>query len=66
MAMDDELDRRQAIATAIAAELERQARAGASRIDVDALAGAIDEMLDPPPPASEGKRPYELNATNDG
>jgi len=64
--MDDGSNRRQAIATAIAAELERQARAGASRIDVDALAGVIDEALDPTPPVSEGKRPYELNATNDG
>jgi len=65
MAMDDEGGRRQAIATAIAAELERQARAGEPRVDVEALAEAIDEALDPPPPANEGRRPEELNATND-
>ena len=65
MAMDDETGRRQAIATAITAELERQALAGASRVDIDALAQAIDEALDPPPPANEGRHPDELNATND-
>ncbi|MGB3336268.1 MAG: hypothetical protein WBA73_03720 [Devosia sp.] len=65
MAMDDESGRRQAIATAIKAELERQALAGAPRVDVDALAQAIDEALDPPPPANEGRHPDELNATND-
>jgi hypothetical protein len=63
--MDDEGGRRQAIATAITAELERQALAGASRVDIDALAQAIDEALDPPPPANEGRHPDELNATND-
>jgi hypothetical protein len=63
--MDDETGRRQAIATAITAELERQALAGASRVDIDALAQAIDEALDPPPPANEGRHPDELNATND-
>jgi len=57
--------RRQAIATALAAELERQARSGASRIDVDALAKAVEQALDPVPPAAEGRRPSELNATND-
>lgn len=65
MAMDDENDRRQAIATAIKAELERQAQNGAVRIDVDALAEAIDIALDPPAPAGEGRHPDELNATND-
>lgn len=65
MAMDDETDRRQAIATAIVAELERQARDGEPRVDVDALAEAIDLALAPAPPASEGRRPEELNATND-
>ena len=65
MEMADENDRRQAIATAISAELERQALAGAGRVDVEALATAIDEALDPVAPASEGKRPDELNATND-
>lgn len=57
--------RHQAIATALAAEIERQAQSGASRIDVEALASAVEVALDPPPPASEGKRPSELNATND-
>ena len=65
MEMADQTDRRQAIATAISAELERQALAGAARIDVEALASAIDIALDPAPPASEGKHPDELNATND-
>ncbi|MBU1337267.1 MAG: hypothetical protein KJ944_15450 [Alphaproteobacteria bacterium] len=66
MAMDsDEGVRRQAIATAIAAELDRQAREGATRVDIEALAEAIDIALDPVPPVSEGKRPQELNATND-
>lgn len=66
MAMDDdEGDRRQAIATAIAGELERQAQDGAVRIDIEALAEAIDIALDPPAPADEGRRPDELNATND-
>jgi hypothetical protein len=61
----DVTDRRQAIATAISAELERQALAGAARVDVEALAGAIEEALDPGPPANEGRHPDELNATND-
>jgi hypothetical protein len=66
MAIADENDRRQAIATAIAAELERQALAGHVRVDVQSLASAVDEALDPSPPTGEGKRPEELNATNDG
>jgi len=65
MAEDNSGIRRQAIATALAAEIERQAQTGASRIDVEALAEAVDMALDPVPPASEGKRPAELNATND-
>lgn len=65
MEMADYPDRRQAIVTAISAELERQASAGAVRVDVEALASAIDEALDPAPPASEGRHPDELNATND-
>ena len=65
MAMDDEAGgaRHETIATAITAELERQARDGAVRIDVEALAAAIDKALDPP--ADEGTRPEDLNATND-
>ena len=57
--------RRQALVTAITAELERQAQTGAARIDVEALAEAIETSIDPGPPAAEGKRPSELNATND-
>lgn len=57
--------RHQAIVTALSAEIERQAQSGASRIDVEALASAVGLALDPAPPASEGKRPSELNATND-
>jgi hypothetical protein len=59
--------RRRAIATAIAAELERQARTGAARIDVEALAGAVETALNPVPPMAEaeGRHPSELNATND-
>lgn len=57
--------RRQAIATAITAELDRQGKDGVSQIDVDALAEAVEIALDPVLPTSEGKRPGELNATND-
>lgn len=57
--------RRQRIATTIAAELERQARNGAPRVDIEALAGAIDDALEPDLPLAEGKRPEDLNATND-
>lgn len=58
--------RRQAIITAITAELERQASDGEPRVNVEALAEAIDSALDPVAPASEGTRPEDLNATNDG
>lgn len=57
--------RHQAIVTAIAAELERQAQSGALRIDVEALAAAVEEAIEPSPPLAEGKRPEDLNATND-
>lgn len=66
MAMDDEGGaRRETIASAIAAELERQARDGAPRVDIDALAEAIEDAIYPPVPADEGRHPDELNATND-
>jgi len=65
MAKDSGELRHQAIVTALASELERQADSGASRIDVDALAKAVERSLDPAPPAAEGRRPSELNATND-
>lgn len=57
--------RRQIIATAIAAELERQGIGSAERIDIDALAGAVEQALGTSAPEDEGKRPDELNATND-
>jgi hypothetical protein len=57
--------RRQAIATALTAEIERQASTGATRMDIEALAEAVDTALEPVPPASEGRRPADLNATND-
>lgn len=62
MAMASESERRQAIVTAIEAELQRQGRDG---IDVDALAEAVDIALEPVPPVSEGRHPDQLNATND-
>lgn len=65
MANEGESNRRQAIVTAIAAELERQAQKGEARVNVDALAEAIDVALEPMPPTAEGRHPYELNATND-
>ena len=65
----DAFDRRRTIAGIISAELERQAREGAMRIDVNALAGAIDEGINPDEPfnsfMAEGRRPQDLNATND-
>lgn len=57
---------RTAIATAITAELQRQAEDGAQRIDVEALADAVMQSIDPAPPVSEGQRPEELNSSNDG
>ncbi|WIY53059.1 hypothetical protein O9Z70_00490 [Devosia sp. YIM 151766] len=62
---EDSRARRHRIAEALSAEIERQARSGASRIDVGALAEAADEALEPDPVAATGKRPSELNATND-
>ena len=58
-------ERRQIIAMAVSAELERQARDGATRIDIEALAEAVDVALDMPAAAGEGRRPQDLNATND-
>lgn len=57
---------RTAIATALSAELQRQAEAGAQRVDVEALAEAVLRVLDPHPPLAEGQRPEELNSSNDG
>lgn len=58
-------DRRAAIAAAISAELQRQADGGATRIDVDALAAAVEAALVPGAAFAEGRRPEQLNATND-
>jgi hypothetical protein len=62
-------ERRQRIEAVIAAELQRQAASGAARIDVGAMASAIDAALaaeEPSEPAlDDGRRPDELNATND-
>lgn len=57
--------RRQALVTALAAELDRQAHAKASKIDVEALADAVEACLAQTEPTAEGKRPDELNSTND-
>ena len=56
--------RRAQIETAIAAELERQG-GDAISIDVGALAAAIEAVLGTQAPSDEGKRPDELNSTND-
>jgi hypothetical protein len=61
----DNPQRRQLILAALTEEFDRQAQTGASRIDVDALADAVDQALEPPSQVGEGKRPSELNATND-
>ena len=58
-------DRRLTITSALSDELERQAQAGATRIDIEALAEAVETALEPDRPVAEGKRPSELNATND-
>lgn len=60
------LERRARIAAAISRELDRQAHQNSSRIDVEAMAMAIDAVLDAPVPPTEGQHPQDLNATNDG
>lgn len=60
--------RRETIEGVISAELARQARIGARRVDVPALAKAIETAISAAEPETlmgEGKRPEELNATND-
>lgn len=56
------------IEAAVSAELHRQAQAGLSRIDVAAMAQAIDSAIAEAEPflMDEGKEPDELNASNDG
>ncbi|WP_035102076.1 hypothetical protein [Devosia sp. LC5] len=58
---------RAVLAEAISDELDRQARQGAQRVDVTALVEVIESLLQAhaAPPADEGRRPEELNATND-
>ena len=68
MAITSPLDGRKEVLTdVISAELDRQAHEGAHRVDVPALAEAIEAVIEPTPdaPPAEGKRPEDLNATND-
>jgi hypothetical protein len=65
MATVSKSSRRAAIGAAIATELERLARDGAVRIDVEALADAIEVAIAGHSDVGEGKHPDELNATND-
>jgi hypothetical protein len=69
MASEPGPERRERIEAVIVAELERQAAAGAARIDVAAMAAAIEAALTAEEPAEpaldDGRRPEELNATND-
>jgi hypothetical protein len=62
--------RQQAIAVAISHELQRQAESGASRIDVEAMAAAVETAIEDGEPfplgLDEGKQPDELNSSNDG
>ena len=61
------------IEAAIDQELDRQAKNGARRIDIHAMAERIDELLRTGPSSyspraqmRNAKRPTELNASNDG
>ena len=61
------------IEAAIDEELDRQAKDGARRIDIHALAARLDELLGNgiratrrAPQMRDGQAPAELNATNDG
>lgn len=67
MEMDNPVNeqRRQVITSALNEEIDRQAHSGATRLDVEALAEAVEHALEPGQEVSEGKRPSELNATND-
>jgi hypothetical protein len=57
-------DRKQKIATVLAAEIKRQG-ALTPRLDLMKLAGAVDAVLESPASSDEGKTPDELNASND-
>jgi hypothetical protein len=50
------------IADAVSRELQRQGIAGA---DVEAIAEAVQNAMAEPAPPAEGKRPQDLNSTND-
>ena len=65
MVSDSAISRRDTIVATIAGELERQARDGAQRVDIEALADAIERAIDGHAEVSEGRHPDELNATND-
>jgi hypothetical protein len=61
------------IESVISDELDRQARSGAKRIDVHAMASAIESAIGKPRRSPsprmqmrQAKRPAELNASNDG
>ncbi len=71
--------RKDAIAETIADELDRQARNGAARIDIAALAEAVEQVVKPEASAQDAhspmtpreemraaKSPDQLNSTNDG
>ncbi len=51
-----------AIADAVSRELQRQ---GINNADVEAIAEAVQNALAQPAPPAEGKRPEDLNSTND-
>lgn len=57
---------RATVVAAISGELQRQAESGNLRIDVEALADAVLNAHMPSPLQGEGRRPQDLNASNDG
>ena len=62
MADDTNAGRRNAIAAALSAELQRQ---GVDEVNVTALTEAVEAALAAELPLSEGRHPDQLNATND-
>jgi hypothetical protein len=72
MAILDEaagVDARTRVREAIGKELQRQSDEGSTRIDIDQLTEVVVSALEsgerPDPAFSEGKRPDQLDATND-
>jgi hypothetical protein len=59
---EDMAGRRDAIAAAIAAELQRQ---GVSSLDIESLVAVVEAAISGQGDVSEGRHPDELNATND-